>query len=102
MKQNIKDINKLNISKKYFLKKEIKIKILKSIIQNKKINLLIKVLLKLKILKIYKHKKKNKINNICFLNGSNNSVFKKFDMCRHTIYKYNKFIKINNLLIKSW
>jgi ribosomal protein S14 len=101
MKQNKKDINKLNITKKYFIKKEIKIQILKSIIQNKKINLFLKILINLKILKIYKHKKKNKINNICFLTGNKNSIFNKFDMCRHTIYKYNKFIKINNIFIKS-
>jgi ribosomal protein S14 len=101
MKQNIKDINRYNSQKKYFLKKEIKLKILKSIIQNKNFKPIIRIFSSYKILKLIKHKKINKLKNICLSSGKKKSLFNFCKMSRHVIHNLNKFTKLTNIKIKS-
>lgn len=102
MKQNIKDINRINNHKKYFLKKELKLKILKSIIQNKNVKPVLRLFIQFKYLKFLKHKKINTLKKICLNTGKKNSIFNFCNLSRQSITKFNKFIKLTNIKLKSW
>ncbi len=102
MKQNIKDINKFNVNKKFFLKKELKLKILKSIIQNKNFFPIIRIFSNYKYIKIIKKKKLNKFKKICIISGKKNSIFNFCNFSRHSILNLSKFNNLINIQIKSW
>lgn len=95
------NIKKNNIKKTKFLKKELKITILKSIIQNNNLKPIIRAnaFYKLSRLKyIYKRSKQN--NNLCLYSGKIKSTFNKFKMSRHFIKKFcsNNALQNNKLI----
>ena len=95
------NIKKNNIKKIKYLKKEIKITILKSIIQNNNIKPLIRsnAFYKMSRLKYnYLNSKQN--NNICLYSGKIKSTFNKFKMSRHFIKKFcsNNMLQNNKLI----
>lgn len=102
MKQYLKDVVKYKYMKKLMEKKEKKIKILKSIVQNKKVKNILRAYLKTKIIFYYKHTYPNKHKKICFLTGRKRGVVKFLNLSRHTTKKLNILGRINNITRASW
>lgn len=102
-KTNINNIEKNLVKKKNFTKKELKIIILKSIINNKNINPNIRVLCNYKLSKF---NSKNWIsrqnNNICLKTGRIKGVYKMFNFSRHFIKKLAINNNLQNIKISSW
>jgi len=90
---------KLKIKKKLFLKNEIKIKILKSIIQNQK-NKPLKIQYAYYSL-INMSTIFNKMKNTCLLTGRNASVSNNFYLSRHSLKKLLNQNKLQNIKINS-
>ena len=91
---------KVKVKRKLFLKNEIKKKILKSIIQNQKIQPLKRQYSYYQLIKtsnLYL-----KIKNTCLLTGRNSSVYKNFFISRHSIKKMLNDNKLQNIKINSW
>jgi len=97
------NIKKNNIKKKKFLKKELKIIILKSIIQNNNIKPIIRssAFYKLSRLK-YTHSKSKQNNNLCLYSGKIKSTFNKFKMSRHFIKKFCSNNALQNNKLVNW
>lgn len=91
---------KIKIKRKLFLKNEIKKKILKSIVQNQKVNPLKKQYAFFNLVKL----KNNiyKIKNTCLLTGRNSAVLNNFFLSRHSVKKLLNVNKLQNIKIKSW
>ncbi len=97
-KKKIKIIKEI-LKKKNLIKTEIKKKIIKSIIQNKKINQ-IKRLMSQTI--IQKKTKKIKNNKICFLTSKKRGIETNLFLSRHSIKKLLNINELQNIKIKSW
>lgn len=95
------NIKKNNIKKIKYFKKEIKMTILKSIIQNNNIKPLIRsnAFYKMSRLK-YIHLNSKQNNNLCLYSGKIKSTFNKFKMSRHFIKKFcsNNMLQNNKLI----
>jgi ribosomal protein S14 len=97
------NIKKNSTKKKKFLKKELKIIILKSLIQNNNLKPITRsnAFYKLSRLKyIYSKSKQN--NNICLYSGKIKSVFNKFKMSRHFIKKFCSDNSLQNNKLINW
>jgi len=96
------DINilKLKLKLDYIKKQEIKLQLLKSIIQNKKIKLSIRYYAKILFMK----RKNNffKFKHICLKNNRNAAVFNNFYFSRHIIKDFAIENKLQNIKINSW
>ena len=103
MKKKISNINKDLIKRKKFIKNEIKMKILKSIMQNLNIKPHIRALA---LKKICFFRKKtflsNQNNNICLKTGRFKGVIKLTQMTRHTNKKLGLVGSLQNIKIKAW
>jgi len=102
MKQHIRDIVKYKYSKKKEVNKELKKKILKSIIQNNSISQIYKIFAQFKLELLNKNNKFNKNKKICLLLGRKAAINKKLNLSRHQIKQLNILGKIQNFKIKSW
>lgn len=87
------------IKRKFFLKKEIKKKILKSIIQNKKVNQTKRMFAQIILQKNYKTKKNNKL---CLATSKYRGVTTFLFFSRHTIKKMANINELQNIKVKSW
>ncbi len=99
MRRQKKKIIKEILKRKYFIKSELKQKILKSIIQNKKIEQVKRFFAQTILQKKSKRKKNNKI---CLytskFRGLNTFLF----FSRHTIKKLANINELQNIKVKSW
>lgn len=103
MKKKIRSIKRDINRRKNFLKNEIKIVILKSIIQNLNLKPKIRSNSWVKLIKL---------RNVCFLSKQNNNlclnsgrfkgVIKKTNLCRHEMKKLGLTGYLQNFKIKSW
>lgn len=97
------NIKKNFIKKKKLLKKETKIIILKSLIQNNNIKPLIRSNAFYKMSRIkYINKISKQNNNLCLYSGKIKSVFKKFKMSRHFIKKFCSKNNLQNNKLINW
>ena len=91
---------KIKVKKKKFVKNELKLKVLQSIFQNKKLQSKLRLFsffLKLKLNnKIYKQQ------NICLMTGKTNGLVKDFFLSRNCLKKFLNHNKIQNTKINSW
>lgn len=101
MKKEKLVISKDLIKRKNFLKNEIKLILLKSIVRNFQINELIRIEMFRKISLIWKKCNITKQNNICLYTGRIGGVFKKWNSSRHYIKQMAKWNILNNTKIKS-
>ncbi len=102
MKSKYKNIYKDLIKRKTFLKKEIKLILLKSILQNFQTNNIIRSHALKKIIFLPKKSKISKQNNLCLLSGRSGGVYKIADISRHNMKNWGKFNMLHNIKIKSW
>lgn len=102
MKQEFIDIIKYKLFNKLLLNKELKKKILKSIIQNNLIKYKIKIISQIKLQKLVKSKTSNKRKNICLLTGKKKSIYNFSNLSRHSIKKLNILSLLQNVKLKSW
>jgi len=93
--RNIK-ILKDKVKRKNNIKNDIKYKLLKSIIQNKKVEPLVRINASIKL------NKKRRINNMCLITGRFGGVFKFCNLSRHMIKKFGNLNKLQNVKIVSW
>lgn len=100
MKTELIKLIKIKLKKKKILKNEIKLKILKSIFQNKKIKPDKRLFSFFLILKnnnkIFKHK------NICLLTSKTNGLVKDFQVSRNVMKQLLNFNKVQNIKVNSW
>lgn len=94
-------ISKDLIKRKNFLKNEIKLTVLKSIIRNFQINDIIRVEVLRKITIMWKKCNITKQNNICLYTGRIGGVFSKWNASRHFIKQMGKWNLLTNVKIKS-
>ena len=97
------NIKKNIIKKKKFLKKELKIIILKSLIQNTNLKPLIRSSVQYKMSRLkYIYKKSKQNNNLCMYSGKIKSVFNQFKMSRHFIKKFCSNNALQNNKFITW
>jgi len=101
MKQGFKDILKYKINNIIIIKKEIKKKILKSIIQNNCLKKKTRFISTIKLQKLLKITKFTKYKNICLSTGKKKSIFNFCNFSRHSIKQYNIKTKLQNIKLKS-
>ncbi len=101
MKKEKLVISKDLIKRKKFLKNEIKMLILKSILKNFQINEIIRLEVSRKISILWKKCNITKQNNICLNTGRIGGVFKKWNSSRHFIKQMGKWNMLTNTIIKS-
>lgn len=99
MRRQKKKIIKEVIKRKYFIKNELKEKILKSIIQNKKI---IQIKRFFAQIMLQKNNKKKKNNKICLYTSKFRGINTFLFFSRHTIKKLANMNELQNIKVKSW
>jgi hypothetical protein len=99
MRRQKKKIIKEVIKRKYFIKNELKEKILKSIIQNKKI---IQIKRFFAQIILQKNNKKKKNNKICLYTSKFRGINTFLFFSRHTIKKLANMNELQNIKVKSW
>jgi hypothetical protein len=99
MRRQKKKIIKEIIKRKYFIKNELKEKILKSIIQNKKI---IQIKRFFAQIILQKNNKKKKNNKICLYTSKFRGINTFLFFSRHTIKKLANMNELQNIKVKSW
>ena len=99
MRRQKKKIIKEVLKRKYFIKNEIKKKILKSIIQNKKIEQIKRFFAQIILQKKNKRKKNNKI---CLQTSKFRGINTFLFFSRHTIKKLANINELQNIKVKSW
>lgn len=96
------NIIKDKIKRKYFLKKEIKFVILKSIFQNRYISTNTRIFIRSLICCSEKKHFISFQKKKCLITGQSKGIFKKFEISRHMIKNYNNMGLIQNLTTKKW
>lgn len=103
IKNKINNINKDNLKRKYFLNKEIKKIILKSIIQNLNLKPVVRALAHKKLSKIrIIHSISKQTNNLCLKTGKFKGVLKINNISRHELKKNMSTGSLHNFKINSW
>jgi len=90
------------IKRKWFIKNEIKKKILKSIIQNTSLTPINRLYASWTL--IHKHRKGyiSKQNKICLVSSKYRGIQTKFFLSRHFIKKLGNWNELQNIKVKSW
>lgn len=102
MKRGKKNIVKDQINRAYFIKKELKMIILKSIIQNKNVKPIIRGYALYKKALINRKSSISNQNNVCLLRGRIRGVWKFSQLSRHAMIKLAVYGGLQNTKIKSW
>jgi len=101
-KNKLINIKKNILKKKKFLKKEMKLIILKSLIQNKNLQPIIRSNARYKMSRLKYIYRISKQNNICLYSGKIKSIFNKFKMSRHFIKKFCSSNSLQNNKFINW
>lgn len=101
MNRELKNITKDRIKRKFFLKQEIKLVILKSIFQNRYIPSVKRFYIQTFVADVEKKYFISKQNKKCLLSGQSKSVYNKFGVGRHMIKNLNTMGLIQNLTTKK-
>jgi hypothetical protein len=99
MKRQKKKLVKEFLKRKYFIKNEVKQKILKSIIQNKKVDQIKRFFAQIIL---QKNNKKKKNNKICLYTSKFRGINTFLFFSRHTIKKLANINELQNIKVKSW
>lgn len=102
MKRGKKNIVKDQLNRKYFLKYEIKKLILKSIVQNKNAEPILRGYAQFKKSLISRKSSISNQNNVCLIRGRIRGVWKFSQLSRHAMIKIATFGGLQNTKIKSW
>jgi len=103
MKNKHININKDLIKRKNYLKNEIKIIVLKSIVRNQSVKPTLRSLAKKKMSQIkLKSFISKQNNNICLYTGRIKGVLRLTEMSRHHMKKFSTTGTLQNIKIKSW
>jgi len=100
MKSEILNFLKIKVKKKKFIKNELKVKILKSIFQNKKITPNKRLFAFFLILK--NNTKINKQKDICLLTSKSAGLYNNFGISRNCVKKLLNNNKLQNIKINSF
>lgn len=101
MKKKTLTVTKDIIKRKNFLKSEIFLKIIKSILRNFQINDIIRLEMSRKLSFTSKRYNISKQNNVCLHTGRIGGVFSKWNSSRHYIKQMGKWNLLTNVKIKS-
>lgn len=102
MKRGKKNILKDQLHRLYFIKTELKSLILKSIIQNKNCQPIIRGFALYKKNILTKKGSLSKQNNVCLLRGRIRGVWRFSQISRHAMIKLGTYGGLQNTKIKSW
>lgn len=102
MKQYKKNIVKEFTKRKWVLRSEFKVKILKSIVQNLTLPNIKRIDAQYSIQKLKKIKKKGQLNKACMLTGKKRGVSTTFFLSRHMVKKFGNWNDLNQIKVKSW
>ena len=102
MKQYKKRIIKEFIKRKWKLKNEFKLNILKSILRNLAVQNMKRIHTQRSLQKLDKIKKNTQINKICMLTGKKRGVSTFFFLSRHMVKRLGNWNDLKGVKIKSW
>jgi len=102
MKQYKKDITKELTKRKWSLKIEVRVKILKSIIQNLTISNVKRINAQHNLQRLRKIKRKTQINKICMFTGKKRGIATMFFLSRHMTKRFGNWNELSQIKVKSW
>jgi len=102
MKQYKKNIIKEFTKRRWILKLEFKVKILKSIIQNLTLTNIKRISAQHRLQNLKKIKRKNQVNKVCMFTGKRRGISTVFFLSRHMVKKFGNWNDLNQIKVKSW
>jgi ribosomal protein S14 len=101
MKQYKKKIVREFVKRRGLLKRELKIKILKSILQNLTLPNISRIHAQKNIQNLKKIKRNSQINKVCMLTGKKRGISTAFFLSRHMVKKLGNWNELSGVKIKS-
>jgi len=101
MKHYKKEILKEFVKRKWLLKNELKLNILKSIFQSLSIPNMKRIRVQLTLQRIERIRKSKRINKVCLVTGKKRGISTFFFLSRHMIKKFSNWNDLPNIKIKS-
>lgn len=101
MKQYKKNIVKEFTKRRWVIRSEFKVKILKSIVRNLTLSNIKRIGAQHNIQKLKKIKRKGQLNKVCMLTGKRRGISTTFFFSRHMVKKFGNWNDLNQIKVKS-